>query len=100
MLTDFTYGRSQASTDAMINDVLADIERVIKIIDGEKYTELKKIANTYWSGSDKEAFFKDLDQKRETLKIGLKGLKVKAKTVIQNDYDNFRKAQGSMYKAK
>ena len=57
MLTDFTYGRSQASTDAMINDVLADIDRVIKIIDGEKYTELKKLANTYWSGSDKEAFF-------------------------------------------
>lgn len=100
MLTDFTYGRSKASTQAMINDVQSDIDRVIKIIDGEKYTELRKIADANWSGADKEAFFKDLDQKRQTLKSGLIGLRAKAAAVIQQDYDNFRKAQGNMYKAK
>ena len=100
MLTDFTYGRSKASVQAMINDVQADIDRIIKIIDGDKYTELRKIADANWSGTDKEAFFKDLDTKRQTLKSGLIGLKAKATSVIQQDYENFKKAQSNMYKAK
>ena len=92
------YARSKEGTQALINNIEGDIDRVIKAIDGEKYTELKKIANDNWAGADKDAFIADLDKKRNTLKASLKSLKGQVRIALENDYNNFVKAQKSHYK--
>lgn len=99
-MTNATYGRSKQGTNELITDIENDIERVIKAIDGDQYTELKKIASNNWSGADKDAFIEDLDKKRAALKNKLKTLKKQIRNVLEQDYQNFVKGQKSNYQAK
>lgn len=94
------YARSKEGTQALINNIEGDIDRVIKAIDGEKYDNLKKIANNNWAGEDKEAFIADLDKKRASVKSSLKKLKNEVRVVLEQDYNNFIKAQKTHYQAK
>jgi len=95
-----TYGRSKEGTNAIITNIEGDFDRVIKAIDGEKYTALKKIASDNWAGADKDAFIADLDKKRASLKTRLNSLKKQVRTVLENDYQNFVKTQRQNYQAK
>lgn len=99
-ITKATYARSKQGTQALITNIENDIENVIKAIDGAKYTDLKKIANDNWAGDDKEAFFADLDKKRENLKTDLKNLKKIVRTDLEQDYNEFIKSQKTHYQAK
>lgn len=96
-MSNATHARSRSGSDQIINHVKADIDNIIKVLDGPEYDELLKQVKNNWSGAACDAFIEDLESKKKNLKTNINGFKTKIETIVNEDYRTFRNAQKDMY---
>lgn len=97
-ITNATHARSQAGTTSIINNINGDINRAVKALDGQAYDTLIKTVKNNWAGEACDDFIADLEKKKKNLKANMNGLKAKIESVVNEDFNNFKKAQGNIYK--
>lgn len=84
-----TYGRSVAGRTKLKNDFSGDIDNLIKILNGDKYAELKKVVKENWVGADADDFLNDIEKARKNLEKSLKTLKTTFNGAIDADAKQF-----------
>ena len=92
-LTDATYARSAAGIKRLQSDFSADIENLIKILNGDKYATFKKTIEQNWTGADAEDFLSDVESTRKTLETNLRELKTKFNNAMDEDAKQFAEFQ-------
>jgi len=92
-MSNATYARSVSGRKKLENDFLADIENLTKILNGDKYTSLKKTVKANWVGADADDFLADIEKSRKALETNLKTLKSKFNSAVAADAKQFSSFQ-------
>ena len=87
------YGRSVNGAKKLQNDFVVDIEALIKVLNGDKYAEFKKVIKNNWVGADATDFLNDIEKTRKSLETSLRNLKTKFNGAIAADAKQFKKFQ-------
>ncbi len=90
-----TYARSTSGAKSAINNLQGDLDKVIKTLNGSKYTDFKKTVAKYWSGSDATRFLANVEVQRKSVEAQIKNLKSSISTAITNDKQQFDKFQNT-----
>ena len=90
-----TYARSVKGATKLYTDFSDDIDKIIKALNGSKYTDLKKVVKENWVGADATYFLNEVEKSRGTLETKLKALKTKVKGAIDADTKQFASFQSS-----
>lgn len=90
-----TQGRSVTGTNALKNNLLSDVNAVIKALDtsSSAFKTLKSTIQNNWSGVDADEFLKQLDPTVNGLKEKVKAYKTAIETAIDSDKNAFAKFQ-------
>ena len=67
-----TYARSQSGKNSAISDFDADIENLVKVLNGDKYAAFKKTINNNWVGEDATTFLNEVEKTRKKLQKDLR----------------------------
>lgn len=97
-MTDATYARSAAGNKTLQNDFSADIENLIKVLNGDKYASFKKTIEQNWTGADAEDFLNDVEKTRRSLQSKLTALKSKFNSAMSADAKQFASFQSKNVK--
>lgn len=90
-----TNARSTSGIKALAANYEADIKKVLNAIQGNKYTELKKIIRTYWQGADCDYFIQQLDKTTNDLKNQIAGYTSQITNALNQENTDFRKFQAN-----
>ena len=88
-----TYARSVKGATKLYSDFVEDIDKIIKVLNGDKYTQLKKTVKNNWVGTDATHFLNEVEKTRGDLETKLKALKTKVKGAIDADAKQFASFQ-------
>ncbi len=88
-----TYARSKAGMTALKNDFDAEIQKLIKVLNGDKYAQFKRIVNQNWVGADAEDFLSDIEKTRASLQKQLLALRSTFNSAMDNDIKQFANFQ-------
>ncbi len=92
------YGRSASGLKVLKNDFNADIEGLVKILNGDKYAAFKKIVTDNWVGADADDFISDVEKTRADLEKSLRSLKNKFNAALDADAKQFKGFQSKNVK--
>lgn len=92
-LDGFDYGVSESGIKQLKNDFNVDIENYIRILNGNKYEEFKKVLAANWVGADATDFLQDVEKTRAELEKSLRRLKNKFNAALDAALKDFRAAQ-------
>ena len=95
---DATFARSIAGRKTLVNQFYADIENLVKILNGDKYAAFKKTIQKNWVGADADDFLADIEKTRGQLQTKLRALKTKFDTAMTSDANQFKKFQSTNVK--
>lgn len=95
-MTNATYGRSNAGLKSLIAEYEADINTIIKSLDGNAYTELKKEIKKYWQGADCDKFLAKIDEKINDAKSTVQNYRNTITNALNEDNTEFRKMQDNI----
>ena len=97
-MTSATYGRSQNGRTTLKNDFYGDIENLVKILNGDKYTTFKKTIAANWVGADATDFLNDIDKTRIQIQSKLRSLKSQFANAVDADAKQFGSFQSKNVK--
>lgn len=97
-MSSATYARSQSGEKVLYNDFAGDIDNIIKILNGDKYTTFKKTINAYWVGPDATDFLNDIEKTRQELQQKLNALKSQFQGALSADMKQFQQFQAQNVK--
>ncbi len=92
------YARSASGAKKLEADFLADIEALIKVLNGDKYATFKKTIKNNWVGADATDFLNDIEKTRKNLESSLRNLKTKFNAAIAADAKQFKNFQSKNIK--
>ena len=92
------YGRSKTGAKKLESDFFADIDALIKVLNGDKYAEFKKVIKNNWVGTDSTDLLNDVDKTRKNLESSLRNLKTRFSSAIAADAKQFKNFQSKNVK--
>ena len=93
-----TYGRSATGAKRLKAAFDTDIENLVKVLNGDKYTAFKKTVNANWVGADADDFLADIEKTRASLEKSIRALKTKFNSAVDADIQQFAKFQSKNVK--
>ena len=84
-----TYGRSATGMFALKSYFNEEIDRMIKVLNGDKYAKFNKVIKANWVGDEADTFLGNVEKTRSDLLKELYALKDQFNTAIDSDRKMF-----------
>lgn len=90
-----TYGRDKEAILQLIGSYNNTLATTRTRLEGEKYNQLLKTIDEYWSGADAQSFKEAIKKEISTVKAQIKTYQNKIGDALMQSYNDFTKFQSS-----